>query len=190
MVVKRDRRSRRGASREAKQKRSRRMSKLSLYACTSVMAAVGVCWHAWYDQQQFYPAVVHLSTSKVGKVVLGNCAMSMAICVARGLQLAFFGPLRDVEVERIAERSRDALMETCLALTIFRSDFDATTLVLFAALFFGKIFHWLAQDREAHMETSPDIRVSVHAKLLSFLAILLVRARPRKCERRRDIEEK
>lgn len=151
------------------------MARLSLYACSSVMAAVGVCWHAWHAKQQFYPAAVHLSTSKIGKVVFGNCALSMAICLARGLQMAFFGPLRDVEVERIAERSRDALMETCLALTIFRSDFDATTLVLFAALFFGKVFHWLAQDREAHLETSPEIRVGVHVKLLSFLAILMVR---------------
>lgn len=150
------------------------MSRLSRYACSSFLAVAGVFWHAWWTKEQFYPAVVHLSTSKISRAIVGNFALSLGFCLGKAIQLVFFGTLRDVEIEKIVERGKEALMETCLALTIFRSDFDANTVVLFAALFFAKVFHWLAQDREEYLETSPEIRIGTHAKLVSFLAILLV----------------
>jgi E3 ubiquitin-protein ligase synoviolin len=38
-------------------------------------------------------------------------------------------------------------METCLAMTIFREEFNVHFVVLFVALLFVKMGHWLAQDR-------------------------------------------
>lgn len=43
------------------------------------------------------------------------------------------------------ENARYAVTETCLALTMFRSSINASTIVLFTGLLFMKAFHWLAQ---------------------------------------------
>lgn len=45
------------------------------------------------------------------------------------------------------ERSWYAVTETCLAMTIFREEFDLQFIVVFTTLLFLKIFHWLSQDR-------------------------------------------
>lgn len=39
------------------------------------------------------------------------------------------------------------MTETCLAMTIFRDEFDVRFIVLFALLLLVKIFHWIVQDR-------------------------------------------
>ena len=43
----------------------------------------------------------------------------------------FLGSLREAEVERINDRISQAIMETCLAMTIFREEFN----VEFCAMF-------------------------------------------------------
>ena len=55
----------------------------------------------------------------------------------------FLGQLREAEVERLYERTKDAIMETCLAMTIFREEFNVKFVVMFVSLLFVKIFHWL-----------------------------------------------
>lgn len=37
--------------------------------------------------------------------------------------------------------------DTCLAMTIFRDEFDLKFVLLFASLLYLKIFHWIASDR-------------------------------------------
>ena len=63
----------------------------------------------------------------------------------------FLGSLRDAETERLAERAKDAVMETCLAMTIFREEFNASFVALFSLLLFTKTFHWLSQDRVEYL---------------------------------------
>lgn len=48
------------------------------------------------------------------------------------------------------ENARYAITETCLALTVFRSDLTAMTIVLFTQLLFIKAFHWLSQARRLY----------------------------------------
>lgn len=43
------------------------------------------------------------------------------------------------------EKARYAFTETCLALTVFRSDLTAVTIALFTQLLFAKAFHWLSR---------------------------------------------
>lgn len=50
-------------------------------------------------------------------------------------------------IQHLYERSWYAITETCLAMTIFREDFDLQFIVVFTTLLFLKIFHWLCQDR-------------------------------------------
>lgn len=43
------------------------------------------------------------------------------------------------------ENARFAIIETCLALTVFRPDLTGATIFYFTGLLFVKAFHWLAQ---------------------------------------------
>lgn len=86
----------------------------------------------------------------------------------------FLGQLRDSEVERINERISQAVMETCLAMTIFREEFNAEFVAMFCALTFVKVFHWLVSDRVAYIETTPTVSRLSHLRIVSFMAILLV----------------
>ena len=59
----------------------------------------------------------------------------------------FLGALREAEVERVNQRISQAIIETCLAMTIFRDEFNVKFVALFTILSFIKVFHWLVQDR-------------------------------------------
>ncbi len=64
-----------------------------------------------------------------------------------GLKKLFLGHLREIEVEHLTDRIWGTVTDTLLAMTIFRSEFNASFLFWFTVLLFFKIFHWLAQDR-------------------------------------------
>lgn len=51
----------------------------------------------------------------------------------------FLGSLRDIEQEMIRERLSSAVMESLLALTIFREEFSAFFVAMFASLVFIKV---------------------------------------------------
>lgn len=104
--------------------------------------------------------------------MLGNFALSLLVALAQFVKVVFFGSLREAEVERLAERGKDAVMETCLALTIFREELNTWSIAMFACLGAAKAFHWLAQDRAEHLQTvAPSSRTS-HARILTFICLL------------------
>ena len=45
------------------------------------------------------------------------------------------------------EKAKFALLEVCFALAIFREEFNAYLIILFTAVLFCKIFHWLCIAR-------------------------------------------
>ena len=51
----------------------------------------------------------------------------------------FLGTLREPEIERVNERISQAVMETCLAMTIFRDEFNTAFVAMFALLTFIKV---------------------------------------------------
>ena len=51
---------------------------------------------------------------------MGNLMFALTLCLGHLFKAIFLGQLREAEVERLYERSKDAIMETCLAMTIFR----------------------------------------------------------------------
>lgn len=87
----------------------------------------------------------------------------------------FLGQLRDSEVERINDRISQAVMETCLAMTIFREEFNVGFVAMFTVLTFIKVFHWLVQDRVDFIETTPNVSRLSHFRVISFMLLLLVR---------------
>ena len=150
------------------------MLSLTKYATASTIATVGVICHAFHTREQFYPAVIYLATSKASVVVMGNMAIVLTIMLGQLLKAIFLGQLREAEVERLYELSRHTVMETCLAMTIFREEFNVSFLAMFTALLFIKIFHWLSQKRVEYIEMTPSVSRLSHARILCFMALLLV----------------
>ncbi len=148
---------------------------------------------------RFFPAVQYMTTSKVAMAVLGNFAFSFALVLYRVMTKVwtasltllvllpkptpnlnpcclqvFLGTLRESEVEKINERVGQAVMETCLALTIFRDEINASFVTMFVILTFVKVFHWLIQDRVDYIETGPSVSRLQHFRAVSFMLTLLV----------------
>ena len=84
----------------------------------------------------------------------------------------FFGSLRESEIERVNERISQAVMETCLAMTIFRDEFNVEFVAMFVTLTFIKVFHWLVQDRVDYLETTPTVSRLHHFRIISFIGVL------------------
>ena len=99
----------------------------------------------------------------------------MRLCVQpKFFVQVFLGTLRESEVERINDRISQAVMETCLAMTIFRDEFNVEFVAMFVILTFVKVFHWLVQDRVDYIETTPTVSRLHHMRIVSFMILLLV----------------
>jgi len=118
-----------------------------MYFALSTLAAGLVCFNAWEDYVQFYPIAVHLSTNKTSVLVMGNFGFAVTLVLARATQTLFFGNVGAEETREITEKTKFAILDTCLALTTFRSSLNFTVVCLFTVLLFSKIFHWLAYMR-------------------------------------------
>uniref|UniRef100_A0A0D9WPK8 E3 ubiquitin-protein ligase synoviolin-like TPR repeats domain-containing protein n=1 Tax=Leersia perrieri TaxID=77586 RepID=A0A0D9WPK8_9ORYZ len=150
------------------------MIRLQTYAAFSLMATATAVYYAFSSREQFYPAMVYLSTSKICFVLLLNTGL-VAMCVAWQLvKRLFLGTLREAEVERLNEQAWREVVEILFAVTIFRQDFSVTFLAMVAALLLVKALHWLAQKRVEYIETTPSVPMFSHARIVSFMVFLLV----------------
>jgi len=124
----------------------------ALYLIISAIAA-GLCTlNAWEEQVHFYPVAVYLSTNKTAVLIMGNFGFAMALVFVKTFQTLFFGRVTDEESREITEKSKYAILETCLALTTFRLSLNVTVVCLFTVLLFSKMFHWLASMRVDNSE--------------------------------------
>ena len=146
---------------------------LTKYVIVSFAVAGGLVYHALQTREQYFPAMLYLSTSKLSVVVLGNLAFALTLCFGHVMKQIFLGQLREAEIERLYERAKDAIMETCLAMTIFREEFNVKFVVMFVSLLFVKIFHWLAGDRVEFMEQSPTSTRLQHVRVCGLVAMLV-----------------
>jgi E3 ubiquitin-protein ligase synoviolin len=94
----------------------------------------------------------------------------------------FLGSLREIEMEMVRERLSSAVMESLLALTVFREEFGAFFVTMFAALVFVKVLHWLVQDRVDYIEVSPSVSYLQHVRISSLLTLLMVGICWEKCK--------
>ncbi|KAI7871734.1 hypothetical protein BDF14DRAFT_1873318 [Spinellus fusiger] len=148
--------------------------RLAVYGGVSISLAMGVVLSALYQNSNFYAACVCLSKSSSSIMILLNVGLLFSIFMGKTLQSIFFGQLRAIEVEHLYERSWYAITETCLAMTIFREEFNLQFVLVFTTLLFLKIFHWLCQDRIEFMEQSPSHRVTFHVRIVSLMSLLLL----------------
>eukprot|EP00877_Chromochloris_zofingiensis_P001514 jgi/Chrzof1/11363/Cz05g34030.t1 len=121
----------------------------------------------------FFPATLYLSTSKLAVAAVGNLTFAAALCMYNIIIKVFLGNLREIELERVKEKLSSAIMETCLALTIFREEFNMAFVAMFTILTFVKVFHWLVQDRVDYIEVTPTVSRVQHLRIMSFMCALL-----------------
>ncbi|KAH7681101.1 E3 ubiquitin-protein ligase synoviolin protein [Dioscorea alata] len=147
--------------------------KLQTYAGFSFLAAITVIYHAFSSREQFYPAMVYLSTSKICLVILLNKGLVLMCMVWQLVKRIFLGSLREAEVERLNEQAWREVMEILFAITIFRQDFSVSFLAMVTALLLIKALHWLAQKRVEYIETTPSVTTLSHIRIVSFMGFLL-----------------
>ncbi|TDH71763.1 hypothetical protein CCR75_001793 [Bremia lactucae] len=148
--------------------------KFWLFSSASLAACVALLVYTYMTRQQFYPSIIYLVTSKISLLVLGNAGLVLTALFGRLVKTLFLGPLRDAEVELLHENVRYAVTETCLALTVFRDEISFNVMVLFTALIFLKIFHWLSQSRIEFIEQSDVVSRLTHVRLVALMTILSV----------------
>ncbi|GBG27645.1 E3 ubiquitin-protein ligase synoviolin [Hondaea fermentalgiana] len=134
------------------------------YAIASTLVTAGVVSYAYMTRVQFYPAVIYLVTSKPAIMVLGNMAFVFTIALGQLTNKIFLGRLREVEREIIWENLRYAFTETCLALSTFREEMSLNVVIMFTALLFAKVFHWLCEARVEHLEQAQETSRLAHAR--------------------------
>ncbi|ORY80882.1 hypothetical protein BCR37DRAFT_332012, partial [Protomyces lactucae-debilis] len=150
------------------------MSRWVPYGVLSTTLAVSVVVHAFQERPNFYAACVYLSQSSACSIVLANMFFVATLMFGKLLQHLCFGRLRAIEVEHLYERSWYAVTESCLAMTIFREEFDSRFLLYFTTLIFVKIFHWLAHDRVDFMEqTTEGVSKKFHVRMCTIIGSLL-----------------
>uniref|UniRef100_A0A1I8C231 E3 ubiquitin-protein ligase hrd-1 n=1 Tax=Meloidogyne hapla TaxID=6305 RepID=A0A1I8C231_MELHA len=145
---------------------------VSFVVIGSFISTVLAVMNAFFLKKQFYPSVVYLTKSSTSMTVLYFQAAVFSYLIFSFIRWIFFGQLRPAEVERAQERVWHAIMETCLAFTVFRDDFSPKFVVQFVVLFFVKAFHWLSEDRVDYMERSPVITLLFHARILGIISLL------------------
>ncbi|TKR88750.1 hypothetical protein L596_012948 [Steinernema carpocapsae] len=128
--------------------------------------------NAYLVKKQFYPAVVYMTKSNASLAVMYIQIVVLGYLAFQLLRRIFFGQLRAAESEHISEKLWHALMETCLAFTVFRDELSYGFALQFLLLLFVKCFHWLSEDRVDYMERSPIITITFHTRIISLLAFL------------------
>jgi E3 ubiquitin-protein ligase synoviolin len=158
------------------------------YTSSSFAAAVALVYYALRTRQQWYLAIVYLTSSKWAYIILGNALIASCISIFRFFTSTFLQGLRLAEAEGLSDFFRWNVTETCLALTMFRSELEVDTFLIFLLLILAKCLHWVADKREQHLRMTqeavvpiesgwlrgfPTIQMS-HGRLLLLLISLMV----------------
>lgn len=147
--------------------------RLLLYSLVSFAAAIAIVANAMLKRGQFYPAVIYLSTSKLSLMVMGNAIFTTVVLLGKTAKVVFFGTLREVEIEQMYDKAWSALIEMCIAMTIFREEFSTRFVALATALSFVKIFHWLTEHRLEYIEQAYlQLPRSAHLRIASLMVLL------------------
>ncbi len=154
------------------------------YVKVSLWAAVALVYYALRSRQQWYLALVFLSSSKYSFVILGNAFVALLVLGFTSTTELFLNGLRRNEAEGLGDYFRWHITETCLALTIFRSELTVKTGLLFLIVVFAKCLHHVVDAREAHLRLTEEVVIAnahgnmsvrlPHAKLFMLICILQV----------------
>ncbi|KAL3806006.1 hypothetical protein ACHAXA_003465 [Cyclostephanos tholiformis] len=136
----------------------RELSPIFRYVPMSMMAAFLLLMRTLRTRGQFYLALSYLQTSKLSYVILGNAIIAFSVGLFGVITSLFLdGGLRTTERTSIGENIRWDVTETCLALTIFRSELDVLTAIEFLVLVVMKCLHWSVELRGGHLRMTEEV---------------------------------
>ena len=127
------------------------------YSSLSLLSAIFLVLYALRTRGQAYLALTYLTSSKLSYIVLGNAVIAVFVTAFRFAVNASLGGLRPAETEHISENMRWNITETCIALTIFRSEVDVNMAGMFLTLVFMKCMHWAAELRGSHLRMTEEV---------------------------------
>ena len=127
------------------------------YSSLSLLSAIFLLLYALRTRGQAYLALTYLTSSKLSYIVLGNAVIATFVTAFRFATNASLGGLRPAETEHISENMRWNVTETCIALTIFRSEVDVNMAGMFLSLVFMKCLHWAAELRGSHLRMTEEV---------------------------------
>lgn len=151
----------------------------SSYFILSSLVVAGVVAHAYVGHEQFYPAVVYLSTDKMCLAVMYNFAFALFVLFGKVLLRVFIGTLRDLEVEQLVDSGRGFLADTILFLVFYAPTIDnrevgtVYSIQYICCVIFMKVFHLTTQIRVSHMFEVGVPRLIVNIKLVALMCLLL-----------------
>ena len=126
------------------------------YTQASLLAAVALLFYALRTRQQWYLALVYIRSSKAAYIILTNALIATCVGTFRTVTKTFLGGLRLHEAEGVGDFFRWNVTETCLALTMFRSELTVSNGILFLILVLAKCLHWVADLRESHLRVTEE----------------------------------
>jgi len=153
--------------------------KFSSYVVLSTLVVAGIVSHAYVTHEQFYPAVVYLSTDKICLAIMYNFAFMLFLLFGKGMLRLFIGSLRDLEIEQLVDSGRGFLADTILFLVFYAPTIDnkevgtVQLIQYICCVIFLKVFHLTAQIRVSHMFEVGVPRLIVNVKLVTLMCMLL-----------------
>ena len=148
------------------------MNRIHTIGLGSTALSLGIIARAFITTKgHFYATCINITQHNANLLVLLSMMFYYVILIGKLIQKIWFGPLRALEVEHLYERSWFAVMDTCLALTMFRDGFDFLFILRFGTLLFAKTFHWIIADRIDFMEQSLQTSWKFHLKMISIMLI-------------------
>lgn len=142
------------------------------YVLSSLLLTSLLLSHAIYTKRFFYRTCVYLANSKFAVLAVANMALVTELLVWRLIQHVFLGPLRFRELERLHIRARDAIIEVCFAISVFRDEFNLRFVALVMCLLLVKSLHWLTKDRVEFLEEQPLSPRRTHIRLIGLICFL------------------
>jgi E3 ubiquitin-protein ligase synoviolin len=136
---------------------------------------VNVAWQAYTQaDRHFFPFTIALLSSTKSITLLTSFSLFTLYFVTHLLRKLFFGELRLIEEEQIKEYGWMTASESLLAMTVFRNQFDAGFVLLFAGVLAIKSMHWVGKARQEMMEQSVALPDTYHTRMASCLLFLLI----------------
>lgn len=140
---------------------------LALFGIISTSLSLSVISASLFKHRGlFFPAASELVASGLNLVILYSTFVYTLFVTSYLAVYLLFGQLRTLEIEQIYERAWFSLMDTFIALTIFRDGFGVSLVVSLSFLLTAKVFHWIVMDRVDAMDQTDELDFKFHARMV------------------------
>ncbi|SOV18958.1 ERAD-associated E3 ubiquitin-protein ligase HRD1 [Plasmodium sp. gorilla clade G2] len=153
---------------------------MRLYILLSHLGLAFILMYAFMKYDEFYLAVVYLSTEKFPRTIIYNFFLMVFIVLCKLLLNVFIGELRYLEVEQLIDNARAFIMDTILFLvlskpTINGKEVSSIILIKYLSIIvILKAYHLVLYSRVSNIFELGVPRTRVLVKLFIFMCLLSI----------------